>query len=132
MTRTYVTHAPRRSSGRRLFTGHDLQASIKFVERSQDLFGGDRLAIWLDTPPLDVGVDAVVCVPLQLMTDWQVVARGAVREWDDRWLLIESMPKRHRSEASEDLCSKVKEALIRAAAAGFSDCKPLEFDDFPW
>ncbi len=112
--RTYVVEISRR--GRPLFEG-DRAACLAFIDRHvPDV--RTRLALVVSPPPPAEGPDALVCVPAAGFADWEAMAAEAVAAWEQRWLLIESMPFRHRDEARADLHHAVASALVAAAIAG--------------
>ena len=77
-----------------------------------------RLALVVSTPPPGDGPDAAVCVPSASFGDWEEQAARVVEGWESRWLLIASMPTRHREEARADLLHAVASALVAAAING--------------
>lgn len=77
-----------------------------------------RLAIVMSMPPPEHGPDAAVCVPAGAFKSWEEHAASAVDDWEARWLLISSMPIRHRDEARADLLHVVAAALVAAAING--------------
>ncbi len=112
--RTYVVELPRRA--RPLFEGA-VAACLRFVAgRASPSM--TRLALVVSVPPPDEGPDAVVCVPAASFGSWEERAAEVVSAWEARWLLIESMPLRHRDEARADLHHAVATALVAAAIAG--------------
>ena len=115
--RTYVVELARRT--RPLFEG-PRAACIKFIA-GVAVPGMTRLGLVVSAPPPDDGPDAVVCVPAIAFRDWEERAAEVVAAWETRWLLIESMPIRHRDEARADLHHAVASALIAAAIAGVDD-----------
>ena len=122
--RTYVVEMPR---GRRpLFEG-DRAACLRFIEgRTSPAMM--RLGLVVSaTPPAD-GPDALVCVPAFEFGGWEAAAAAAVAAWERRWLLIGSMPIRHRDEARADLHHAVASALVAAAVAGV-DARGAPDDD---
>ena len=124
--RVYVTLEPR-SPKRQLFSGTDLQAALEHVrDRSpQSTF---RFAIWTDPFTPDQDQDVVVCVPVPLLQNRRAQAEEIVGRWDATWLLVESMPHRHRDAARQHLVDEVSMALLAAAIEGVG--KPAdEFDD---
>lgn len=124
--RFYVVEAPRRPA-KPPFSSPSLQACVDHVT-SRNRPGMIRLAIWAVANPPDEGPDVAICVPARLLSDWQALAIDAVDRWDERWLLIESTPFHHRSEAREDLVQVVLTALVNAAARGISDPEVEEID----
>ncbi len=126
MTRTYVTRAAQPASAE--FAGQDLEASLDYVA-SRSAPGMPRLAIWRTSPPPDEGPDAVVCVPLAVLMDCQARAAEVVRQWDERWLLIESMPRLRRDEARDGLRAAVVASLLDAVSKGIADAANWDTDD---
>ncbi len=124
--RFYVVEAPRRPA-KPQFSSPSLQACVDHVT-SRNSPGMIRLAIWSVADPPDEGPDAAICVPARLTSDWQALALDAVERWDERWLLIESTPFHHRSEAREDLVQVVLTALVNAAARGIGLAELEEID----
>ena len=112
--RTEVVEIPRRT--RPLFQG-DRAACLKFiVDRTTPTM--TRLGLVVAAPPPAEGPDSLVCVPAAGFADWEATAAAAVAAWERRWLLIESMPIRHRDEALADLHDAVASALVAAAIVG--------------
>ena len=112
--RTYVVEVPRRT--RPLFEG-DRAACLKFID-GQTSPAMTRLGLVVAPPPPAEGPDALVCVPTAAFGDWEAAAAKAVAAWERQWLLIESVPIRHRDEARADLQNAVASALVAAAIAG--------------
>lgn len=77
-----------------------------------------RLAIVMSVPPPEHGPDAAVCVPLEGFASWEEHAASAVDNWERQWLLISSMPVRHRDEVRADLLHVKAAALVAAATNG--------------
>ncbi len=114
MTDPYVVELPRRAKP--LFRG-SLGACTRFIA-DQAALGMTRLALVVSTPPPDQGPDAAVCVPAAAFASWEDQAAMVVADWEARWLLISSMPVRHRDEARGDLLHAVASALVAAAVNG--------------
>ena len=111
---TYVMEMPRRTKP--LFRG-SLGACTRFIA-GQTSPGMTRLALIVSAPVPDRGPDAAVCVPALVFGEWEEHAAKVVADWEARWLLIESMPSRHRDEARADLLHTVASALVAAAING--------------
>ena len=124
--RFYVVEAPRRPV-KPQFSSPSLQACVDHVTSGNNP-GKIRLAIWAVADPPDEGPDVAICVPARLTSAWQALAINAVDQWDDRWLLIESTPSAHRSEAKRDLVQVVLIALVNAAAMGIGQSDVEEID----
>lgn len=93
--RTYVVEIPRRT--RPLFQG-DRAACLAFID-GQTSPAMTRLGLVVSAPPPAEGPDALVCVPAAGFGDWEATAAEVGAAWEKTWLLIESMPARHRDEA---------------------------------
>ena len=112
--RTYVVEMPRRV--RPLFEG-GRGPCLRFIEaRSSPTM--TRLGLVVSVPRPAEGPDAMACVPAAAFGSWEDRAAEAVAAWEERWLLLESMPRRHRDEARADLHHAVATALVAAAVAG--------------
>ena len=112
--RTYVVELPRRV--RPLFEG-GRGPCLRFIEaRTSPTM--ERLGLVVAVPPPAEGPDAMVCVPAAAFGSWEDRAAEVLAAWDDKWLLIESMPPRHRDEARADLHHALATALVAAAVAG--------------
>lgn len=110
--RSYVVDLPRR--GGRIVEG-PIATCLAWIRAHA---GGGRVALVLSAAPPDEGPDACVCVPLTSFGAWEEEAAAVTAAWERRWLLIESMPPRHRDEARADLHDAVAGALIAAATNG--------------
>lgn len=108
----YIIDLPRR--GGRHFEGTlaECQAWI----RGQS--GIKRVGLVFSAVPPDEGCDAAVCVPYTAFGAWDEEATAVTKAWEKKWLLIESMPARHRDEARSDLQCAIASALIAAATNG--------------
>ncbi len=109
-----MVELPRRA--RPLFEG-DQGACLDFIRR-QTSPAMTRLGLVLAAPPPVEGPDAVVCVPANVVGDWEAVAAEAIAAWESRWLLIDSAPRRHRDEVRADLHHAIAIGLIAAAITG--------------
>lgn len=114
MMDTCVVELPRQAKP--LFSG-SLGACTRFIA-GQAAPTMSRLALVVSAPPPDRGPDAAVCVPATAFESWEEHAARAVEDWEARWLLIASMPGRHRDEAREELLHVVAAALVAAAVSG--------------
>ena len=113
---------------RPLFEG-DREACIDFIQR-QSSPTMTRLALVLAAPRRSEGPDAVLCVPADVVGDWEAQAAEAIAAWEGQWLLIESAPRRHRAEVRADLHHAIASALLAAAITGADGRgQPIE-DDF--
>ena len=117
--RAYVTLAPR-GSKERLFSAPDLHTALERIRASPDQ-GARRLAIWTDAPAPERGADVVVCGPVARFEHRRAQAEEVVARWDDVWLLIESVPRRHREAAGQHLVDEITMALLAAAIEGVCD-----------
>ncbi len=124
MPKVRVTRASR--PDRPEFDCGDLQAAVDYVWDNWTP-GTDQYAIWISEPPPSGGPDCVVCVPFRVLEDWEARAAEIVAQWEGHWLLIESMPARHRDAARNDLRRAVADTLLVAAVSGIDD-KPRELD----
>ena len=111
---TYVTELPRRAKP--IFRG-SLGSCARFIA-GQTSPGMTRLALVVSAPAPNQGPDSAVCVPAAAFGDWEDHAAEVVAAWEARWLLITSMPFRHRDEARADLLNVVACALVAAAING--------------
>ena len=124
--RACVVELPR--GARQLFEG-DPEACLRFIRR-QTSPTMTRLGLVLFTPRPVEGSDVVVCVPADVVGDWEARAAEAITAWESQWLLIESAPRRHRDEARADLYHTIASALIAAAITGADrNGRPID-DDF--
>ncbi len=110
--KAYVVDLPRR--GDRIFEG-SIAACLAWLRSHA---GGHRVALVLSAIPPDEGPDAAIAVPFTAFGAWEKEAAAVTSAWEKRWLLIESMPPRHRDEARADLHHAVAAALIAAATNG--------------
>lgn len=110
--RSYVIDLPRR--GDRIVEG-PIATCLAWIRAHA---GGSRVALVLSAAPPDDGPDAAVCVPLSAFGAWEAEAAAVTATWERKWLLIDSMPTRHREEARADLHHAVASALIAAATNG--------------
>ncbi|RYB02128.1 hypothetical protein [Lichenibacterium ramalinae] len=119
-----VVELPREA--RPLFEGERVQC-LAFIRRKTAL---TRLGLVVEAPPPVAGPDAVVCVPADVVGDWEARATEAIAAWESRWLLIDSAPRRHRDEVRADLHHVIAIALIAAAITGADrNGRPID-DDF--
>ncbi len=122
----YVTLEPR-SPKARLFSTADLQAALERV-REQIPPSASRYAIWTESPtPEQEDHDVVVCVPVAAFEDRRSQAEEVLRRWDGTWLLVASMPHRHRGAARQHLVDEISMALLASAVVGVGE--PAEEDD---
>ena len=112
--RTFVVELSRRL--RPLFEGNRA-ACMRFIE-DQTSPTMTRLGLVASVPRSGQGPDAVVCVPAVAFGTWEEKAAEVVAAWETKWLLIESMPCRHRDDARAELHNAVASALVAAAIAG--------------
>ena len=112
----YVVELPSRSSRR---VEGSIAGCLAWIKGEPA--GNGRFAIVPPDGPTNDPPPAVMCVPLEAMIDWEALAAAVVAEWEKTWLLIESMPSRHREEARADLHHAVATALISAAIAGVDE-----------
>ena len=117
--RFYVTPAPERA-GAKLVSAPDLRSALDEV-RTRLPPSTRRLAIWSDAPTPERGPDVVVCVPVSLFESRRAQAKEVVARWDFAWLLLESMPSRHRDAAHQHLVDEISMALLAAAIEGVKD-----------
>ena len=120
----HVTLAPR-SPKAIVLSAPDLRTALEQV-RARHEAGEGRMAVWTDAPAPEDGPDVVVCVPVAPFQSSRAQAEQVVAEWDARWLLIESMPRRHREAAHQHLVDLVSAALLAAALEGIF---PLGWDE---
>lgn len=123
--RVYVTLEPRLPKAR-LFSAADLQAALERV-RERSPRSASRFAIWTDASTPEQDHDVVVCVPVALFENRRSQAEEVVARWDATWLLIESMPHRHRDSARQHLVDEVSMALLASAIEGVGE--PANEDD---
>lgn len=119
----YVTLA-QRSPKTKLFSAPDLRSALDRV-RARPAPGASRFAIWTDAPAPDGQPDVVVCVPVPILETRRAQAEEVVARWDAMWLLVESMPHRHRDAARQHLVDEISVALLAAAIEGVEDT-PVE------
>ena len=113
---------------RPLFEG-DRQACLDFIQR-QTSPTMPRLAFVVVAPRLPEAADAVVCVPADVVGDWEARAAETIAAWESRWLLIDSAPRSYRDEVRADLHHAIATALLAAAITGVDRRgRPIE-DDF--
>ena len=125
--RACVIEMPR--GARPLFEG-DREKCLDFI-LGQTSPTMTRLALVVTAPRLAERADAVVCVPADIVGDWEASAAAAIAAWEERWLLIESAPRRHRDEVRADLHHAIASALIAAAITGVDRRgRPVDDDDF--
>ena len=109
------------------FTCGDMQAAIDYVI-GKWVPGADQYAIWMSEQQPSKGPDCVVCVPFRVLEDCQARAAEVVAHWEESWLLIESMPARHRDAARDHLLGAIAHNLLVAAVSGI-DHGPRDIDD---
>ena len=121
----HMTEVPAATTGTRLVSATDLGSALEQVRRR---FAGasPRLAIYEDTPPPDGGPDIVVCVPVASFESRRAQAEDVVARWDEKWLLIESMPRTLRDGARWHVVDLISMALLAASIEGVD---PVD-DDF--
>lgn len=120
----YVTLEPRFPKAR-LFSAADLQAALERVKEHRPR-SASRFAIWTEASTPEKDHDVVVCVPVALFENRRSQAEEVVRRWDAMWLLIESMPHRHRDSARHHLVDEIAIALLASAIEGVGE--PAEED----
>jgi hypothetical protein len=125
--RFYVTPAPD-ATGTSLIAAPDLRSALDEV-RTRLPPSPRRLAIWSDAPAPERGPDVVVCVPVSLFESRRAQAEEVVARWDFAWLLLESMPSRHRDAAHQHLVDEISMALLAAAIEGVEEAADDDIDD---
>jgi hypothetical protein len=121
----HMIEVPGTATGTRLVSATDLGSALEQVRRRFPR-ASPRLAIWEDTPPPDEGPNVVVCVPVASFESRRAQAEEVIARWDERWLLIESMPRALREEARRHVVDLISMALLAAAIEGIE----AEDDDF--
>ena len=124
----YVTLEPR-SPKVRLFSAGNLRSALERV-RERTAQGASRFAIWMDASTPEQDHDVVVCVPVALFESRRSQAEDVVARWDATWLLVESMPSRHRDSARQQLVDEVSMALLASAIEGVGEPADEADDDF--
>ncbi len=127
MPKVRVTRISRSDSPE--FTCGDLQTAIDYVAGNW-VPGADQYAIWMSASQPTTGPDCMVCVPFRVLEDCQARAAEVVVHWEGNWLLIESMPARHRDAARNDLLEAIADTLLVAAVSGIDHDSRYIDDDF--
>ena len=125
--RVHVTLEPR-SPKVRLLSAADLRAALEQV-RERIPPSASRFAIWTDASTPEQDHDVVVCVPVTEFENRRAQAEEVVRRWDVTWLLIESMPHRHREAARQHLVDEISVSLLASAIEGVGEPTDEDEDD---